>query len=279
MNPIESISFFKNNIRSYVVRIPSEGVPKGLIILVHGLGEHVRRYDEELKYFSLKGYTTIAADLTGHGRTEGRRGVWASMEDHYKTIDGLMDIAISDYKGMPIVLYGHSMGANISAGYVIQRKLNISGLILTGAALKTTQDLPMVLVKLVLQALSWIRNITISNGLNLKYLCSDVRVIKTYKEDPLVHNKISIGAGATILNNAVTVLRSDLQPHCPVLIMHGEDDKITLPIGSIQLFDKWNKIAKLKLWEGMMHEIQNETEKIKVWDYILTWMDTYIKFT
>src|SRR5262247_420237 len=86
------------------------GQPKGMIALVHGMGEHSRRYDHLTEYWESCGYASAGFDLRGHGRSEGKRG-------HTTSYDFLMDdIAIflawvaNQCPSVPVTLYGHSLG-------------------------------------------------------------------------------------------------------------------------------------------------------------------------
>jgi alpha-beta hydrolase superfamily lysophospholipase len=272
---IESIRILESESTTkiyFVHHIPA-GIVKAVVVLVHGLGEHIRRYDEQLFYFNERGVAVMGADLIGHGRTEGQRGSWISMESNYKIIKELITLAHEEYPNLPVYLYGHSMGGNIAARYCVLKNPSIQGLILTGPAIKTPKDLPYFMVKGVLAAPAWIKNIRISNGLNLKSLCSVEAVVSQYLSDPLVHNRISLGAGATIFENAYSLLNDSWTPPYPVLLMHGAQDQITLPAGTESLKNHWGTGAELKIWTGMLHEIHNEKEKLKVWQSMLDWLE------
>jgi alpha-beta hydrolase superfamily lysophospholipase len=271
----ESVHVFTGNRKTYVFATEADH-SKAMVLLVHGLGEHVRRYDQQLDFFAKNGYSTLAADLPGHGRSEGKRGVWLYAEEHYKVVDGLMSLAKSTYPHLPVILYGHSMGGNLAAGYVQKRSPEIKGLILTGSAIKTPKDMPGFIVNTVLKAPHFIQNMTIANGLNLKSLCSDSEIVEKYKRDPLVHARISLGGGSVILANAAQIISTPYAPPFPVLIMHGADDKITFPQGSSDLASLWKGNVTLKIWPGMLHEIHNETGKLSVWEEMIRWMNTVI---
>lgn len=269
----ESIRIIESSTRVYTATYTPFEQPVGIILMVHGLGEHIRRYDEQFFYFNQKGYAVIGADLIGHGRTEGHRGTWLSMNSNYEIIDLLFDMAKQDFPNLPVYLYGHSMGANIAARYAVLKNPDIKGLILTGPAIKTPKDPPYFLVRWLLAAPRRIKNIRISNGLNLKSLCTDENVVRKYLSDPLVHDRISLGTAASIFENAHDLLHAPWNALCPVLMMHGSDDTLTLPGGTEALKNHWTGNIEYKLWHGMLHEIHNEKEKQQVWDYLLKWLN------
>lgn len=270
---LESIYSTRSGKKTYVAEYPIQTRPSGLVILVHGLGEHIRRYDEQFQYFNARGYACLAADLAGHGRSDGRRGLWSTMDEQYAVIDHLFAIARDKYQDIPWILYGHSMGATIAARYMQLRHTAIRAAMLTGIPVKTPKDMPRFLVRAILASPAWIKNITIKNGLNIQSLCGDPQVVDKYLADPLVHDRVSLGAGATILDNAYHLLHTPWTPPYPVLVMHGELDKISYAEGSTLLKSVWKKNTDLKIWPGMMHEIHHETQKQKVWDHMLSWLD------
>ncbi len=269
---LESIQIFYKDLRTYVCVFEPHHPPKGLIIFVHGLGEHIRRYDEQFLYFNSQGFAVISADLIGHGRSEGKRGVWSSLDTQYEVINGMIDLASKTFPDVPMLLYGHSMGGNLAAGYVCSHHVPFKGMILTGSAIITPKDMPKLILRLVQASPGWIKNIVIPNGLHLKSLCSDAEVVKKYKADPLVHDRISLGSGTSLLVNAHRIMEAKEMPSYPILLMHGGKDTITLPEGTIRLKQKWNH-AELKIWPELLHEIHNEPNKKEIWDYTLTWMN------
>ena len=268
----EYYQVISNNRKTYFAEWACDQ-PKAIVILVHGLGEHIRRYDEQFNYFNLHHIACLSADLKGHGRSEGARGVWHSIEDHYEVIDTLIKESNEKYKGLPLIVYGHSMGGNIAAGYVIDKRPTINGLILTGSAIKTPKDLPLFLINILLKCPAFIKNTIIANGLNLKSLCSDQNVVELYKSDPLVHDRISLEAGAIILKNAWNLMQYKVENNYPVLLMHGENDTICYPSGTKLLQEIFTKKVTQKFWPNMLHEIHNEKDKVQVWEYMLHWIN------
>ncbi|MEP7269526.1 MAG: lysophospholipase [Saprospiraceae bacterium] len=250
--------------------------PKAIIILIHGLGEHIRRYDQQIEFFNDHGFGFISADLPGHGKSEGKRGMWESMDELYEVVEGLFKITKDSYKSIPIILYGHSMGGNIAAGYALFRKPEMHGLILTGVAINTPKDMPKPLIRFILSSPRVIKNLVIGSRLNLKSLCNDEEIVKTYIADPLVHDRISLGSGAVILNNAIAIKNATMNNSYPVLIMHGGKDTICFPSGSEVLMNVFAK-GTLKIWPGMLHEIHNEPDKRLVWAFTVDWLNDILK--
>jgi alpha-beta hydrolase superfamily lysophospholipase len=94
--------------------------PKALVCLVHGFAEHMGRYTHVAEYFNAQGYGLIGFDLRGHGQSGGRRGHTPSYDDLIENIREMLALAAEKLEGLPLFLYGHSMGGNLVANYLIR---------------------------------------------------------------------------------------------------------------------------------------------------------------
>jgi len=106
--------------------------PKALMVLVHGFGEHSRRYDHMAAHLNANGIAVVAADLCGHGETAGKRGVIFGYDDFRANLAALLKVAIDLYPKAPLTLYGHSMGGGIVLDYGL--RVNSSVPIIASAA-------------------------------------------------------------------------------------------------------------------------------------------------
>jgi acylglycerol lipase len=105
-------------------------------------------------------------------------------------------------------------------------------------------------------------------------------VVQKYINDPLVHDRASLGlAGAGLNAIALCFARArELKP--PLLIMHGAADEITYPLGSKEFATtaiEANKDVTLKLWDGLYHELHNEPEQAEVFKTMAEWLDKHCK--
>lgn len=113
--------------------------PKGVIQLVHGFGEHSRRYIHMISAFLDAGYIVAADDHVGHGKTAMENDVWGDwgekgphtmMEDEHK----LKEIVCEKYPEMPYFMFGHSMGSMITRDFIAKYGHELDGAILCGTA-------------------------------------------------------------------------------------------------------------------------------------------------
>jgi alpha-beta hydrolase superfamily lysophospholipase len=115
----------------------TEQEQKGVICLVHGLGEHSGRYANWADLLNQAGYSLLTYDLRGHGKSAGQRGHVRSFEDYLKDTDLLLKEAQDRYPRVAMFLYGHSLGALIVSEYVLSRKPKLNGVIITALSNKT----------------------------------------------------------------------------------------------------------------------------------------------
>lgn len=254
-----------------MIQSPGENL-KCVLILVHGIGEHIKRYSDWADLFCNENIGLTGVDLPGHGRSDGRRGNIKSFELLAEVLDIMINSCKQTFPGVPVFLYGHSLGGGIVLDYLIRKKPAVKGAIVTSPFLRLTFKPPRI--KLILASLlsNVLPGLVQPSGLNVNHISHDINVINAYKKDPLVHDKISVG----LTNAAFAAGRFSLEHadglKVPVLLLHGSDDLITSPEGSKEFAAKSNMV-ELKIFEGGYHELHNEPFKKEVFEYILAWLN------
>jgi len=254
-----------------------ESATKGIIALVHGLGEHSGRYRHVADFFTKRGFGLIAFDLYGHGKSEGKRGFLPSENTHLVCIDKLLDYIKKEYPDKPIILYGHSLGGELVLWYSLIRKPKIKGVISTSPLFSTYEPVNPIKI-LTAQLMSKIApSFTMDSGLNRNALSQDDSVIYTYNNDPLVHGNLSASLGWTMLEKGKWILDQGEKFALPLLLMVGSMEKI-VSIEKIEEFTK--KVPKnhitYKVWDGLYHELHNEPQKHLVLGFELDWMKQHV---
>ncbi len=112
------------------------GRVRAVICLLHGLGEHSGRFAHLARFLLPSGYAVMSFDLRGHGNSEGVRGHFPSIEQVRQDIDELITAAGERYVGIPGFLYGHSLGGILALNYVLERKPDLAGVVITSPGLK-----------------------------------------------------------------------------------------------------------------------------------------------
>lgn len=257
------------------IRTPHEGL-KAVILLIYGLGEHIQRYIHWAEMFNNKGIGFICVDLPGHGFSDGRRGHISSYSILSEMVDIMTDECRKVFPGVPVFLYGHSMGGTILLNYLIHKKPVVKGAIVTSPWLRLSFEPDKAKLKLAAVMKYIVPGLTLPAGLEPAHLSHDKDVVKKYINDPMVNGKLSIGLFNIIINTARDTMANASGLVTPVLLIHGSDDMITSPEASRELAGK-SVLVELKIWDGGYHELHNEPFKEDVFSLILEWMENGLK--
>jgi len=221
MQKIEFSWSSPKNIPIYACEWQPSQPAKGVIVLVHGIGEHIGRYEHVARMFTDNQYAFIGSDLTGHGKSGGQRGHADSFEDFYSQITWMLQESEQRYPGLPVFLYGHSLGANLVLGYVEKGVHAVAGAIVTSPALAITRVPPIKLAVGKLMYALYPR-FSMTNSLDTSGLSRDENVVAAYVNDPLVHPLVSARLGLDLINSSQWIRDQGLNINIPLLLLHGE---------------------------------------------------------
>ena len=248
--------------------------PKGIIHLIHGLGEHTGRYDHIGKALSKNGYHLLGFDLRGHGLSEGPRGHAPGLTFLYDDISIFIEES-KRYLGnsIPTFLYGHSLGGNLVINYGIHNNLVLQGAIVTSPVLQLSAPQPALKIALARFLAEKIPHFTMKNGLDKKALSRDAAIVKAYENDVYVHDKISARMGLDLLESGSEALENAEQWNIPLLLMHGTADRITSHNGSQMFAQKAGDSVAFVSWKDFYHELHNDVDSEKVIEKMIDWLD------
>ena len=255
---------------------PSDDI-RGLILVSHGLGEHIGRYEHLAAFLLEKGFAVCGPDHRGHGRTDGRRGHVLSFDRYIRDFKIFRDATVSRIPGLKIFLLGHSMGGLIAAHYALAHPSDFDCLILSSAALKVKIDASPVKLALGRFFSKVLPGLTMSNGLDPNMVSHDQEVVKKYIDDPLVHDRVS-ARWYTSFTAAIAAAQARAgELKMPALVMQSSEDKLVDPEGAREFFGKLgSKDKTLRYWDGFYHEMFNEIEKAKVYQFLLDWLEKHL---
>lgn len=277
MHSESQISVQDGTLRLYTQTWAPEQDPVGVVCLVHGLGEHSGRYAGLGAYLNRRGYILTAFDLRGHGLSEGRRGHADSLEALMQDIDLALEEAAGRYPGLPRFLYGHSLGGLLVIDYVLRRKPQLSGVVVTSPGLRTALQEQKLKVAAVRLGSALLPGLRLPSGLDPRSLCQDPQVIRRYTQDPLVHDRVSLRFGRVMLEAIDWAFAHAAEFSLPLLLMHGREDALAYPRGSEQFASLAPQGVTLKLWDGLCHELHNEPQREAVFDLLAGWLDSHCR--
>jgi alpha-beta hydrolase superfamily lysophospholipase len=269
----------KDGLNLYARVWTPEGDVRGVVVLVHGLGEYGGRYLDVGQSFVDRGYAFVAGDLRGHGLSEGRRAFVARLDNFMDDLDGYCDEIRLHFPDKPLFLYCFSMGSTIGAAYLIRRHPRLAGAILCSGGYLTPGASAAAMGKL--KAFRHVvPTMAVSNGMGATRdkVCHDVAVLDAYDADPLVYKKITVGLAAVFVDANAEVLARAGEIQVPLLVMHGEDDVVAMPEGSNRLAAGVSGDVTLKLWPGLYHFIHHEPDgaREQVLAFAADWLDAHL---
>lgn len=240
--------------------------------VVHGLGDHARRYERFAQAMTRYGFGTFAVDLRGHGKSTGRRGHvdrWSQWTD---------DVAafvthVEGIAGGEVVPVGHSFGGVALLSTVLAEKLpKTRRFIVSNPALRLKVPVPGWKVRFGKAASVLAPKLTLENGVDAKLLSRIPEVVEAYRTDPLVHSKISTRLGSEWLGANQRVFERASEIKIPFLILAATDDRLVDPDSSKELHKLSASVSELRLLEGRYHEPFNDLENEEVFSVIAHWL-------
>jgi alpha-beta hydrolase superfamily lysophospholipase len=252
------------------------GTLRGVVSLVHGLGEHSGRYQHVADTLNEAGFGLVGFDLPGHGRSAGTRG-HAAYAEVIEDIDCLLKETARRYPSLPHFLYGHSLGGALVLYFCLKRHPDLKGVIASSPGLAVGDPVPPAKLLLAKVMARLAPSFTIENGLDVNNLSHDPAVIHAYQNDPLVHTKISTRLGLDLLTSGAWILEQAPRFPLPLLLIQGSGDHLVSPQTNTA-FAKAVPQDKItyKIWEGQYHETHNEPEKQQALQYIIGWLDSHL---
>lgn len=256
----------------YCVKNQSE-IVNGVVIIVHGIAEHLERYDYVAEKIANANLAVYRYDNRGHGKSGGVRAHMEDFNDLISDADSIVEYAKNANPNIPIFMLGHSMGGFITASYGIKYKNKLNGQVMSGAATDPsliTNNLMKTLIKMVNKIAP---KMGIKNDL-ADIISRDLDVVNNYKSDPLVLKKLTSRFYYEFIVKGIPRLYERLDEYeYPCFVIHGGDDKIVNKQSSYNFIDKISSYdKKIKIYDELYHEILNENERDIVIDDIISWL-------
>lgn len=239
--------------------------PARVVILAHGYGEHIGRYEHVAAALVERGAVVAGPDHLGHGRSEGERVLVADYEHVIDDLHAVVGAVTAEHPGLPVVLVGHSMGGLIAARYAQRHGDGLAALVLSGPVLGNWTQATDLL------ALDEIPDVP----LDPETLSRDPAVGAAYAADELVwHGPFkrttleSLGAALQTIDAAPPL--GDL----PTLWVHGEEDPL-VPVGPSRAGVEGLGLTNLRrqVYPGARHEVFNETNQDEVIGTVADFID------
>jgi alpha-beta hydrolase superfamily lysophospholipase len=226
-----------------------------VVLLAHGYGEHIARYQHVADALVAGGSAVYGPDHVGHGRSAGDRVVVHDFERVVDDLHQVAELAQSEHPGLPVVLVGHSMGGMIAARYAQRYGDELAGLVLSGpaigemavAALLDFDPIPEI-------------------AIDVDTLSRDPKVGADYAADPLVwHGAFKRPTVEAMLAAKQRIDEGPGFGDLPLLYVHGGDDQL-VPLDATRptVQRVGGSDVTERIYDGARHEVFNETNKDEV---------------
>lgn len=246
--------------------------PQGCVVLVHGFGEHAGRYESGVVPALVQaGWAVLTFDLVGHGYSGEKRGHCQGYAQLIGQVSAAFEKAGELYPGRPRVLYGHSLGGNLVLNAVLRGAVSPAGVIASSPYLCLAFRPPawkLAAGKVLLRLAPWV---TLPAGLDPSGISSQQEEVAAYREDPLIHDRVSPNYSLPVIAAGAWVLEHASQWDIPLLIAHGEDDPIIDPEGS-RILHRRVAGSQLLLLEGNRHELHHDRGRAVFLEAVARWL-------
>jgi alpha-beta hydrolase superfamily lysophospholipase len=246
---------------------------RGVVLLVHGLGEHAGRYDMLARQLNDWGFAVRGYDQYGHGESGGLRG---GLPTDTRLLDDLADVVDSTRARMkpttPLILLGHSMGGLVAARFVGLAMRPVEALVLSSPAFDPGLN---VVQKLLLAVLPKVApNVRVGNGLDPAFLSHDPAVVAAYRADKRVHDRISGRLARFIAEGGPATVALAARWKLPTLLLYAGADQLVNPAGSRAFAARAPKqVVTSVCFATLYHEIFNELKAEPVFAELKKWLD------
>lgn len=277
MKHVESTFQGEGGLNLYFQAWLPDGKTKVCVAIVHGIGEHSGRYRNVVEHVVPLGYAVYSFDLRGHGKSPGKRGFVNSWEEYRRDVNTFLDKVRKEQACRKLFLMGHSLGGLIVLNHLLHYPQQLDGVIASAPALAQTGTSPL-LITLAHILSSIAPGLTMKTGLDATAISRDPAVVQAYTSDPLVHGLATPRLGAEMDTTMAWTRAHAADFNLPLLIIHGEGDRIVPYTVSHEFYEKASSKEKEYIsYPGGYHESHNDVHKAQTLEDITRWLDARSK--
>ena len=253
-----------------------EAPTRGVVVIVHGVGEHSSAYRNVVERLAPAGFTLYGFDLRGHGRSPGQRAFINSWDDYRQDLRAFISFVQAQQPTQPLFLLGHSMGGIIVLDYALRYPEGLRGVIAIGPAIGQLGISPVLMT--IARLLSRVRpTFSMKSGLDATAISRDPQVVAAYRADPLVHDVGTARLAAEVEQTVAWIQAHAADLRVPLLIQHGQADRIAQPDGSRRFVGNVTESDKeLHEYPGTFHQVHNDIGHEAAIADLLAWLERHL---
>jgi acylglycerol lipase len=240
--------------------------PRAALLVVHGMFEHSRRYQEFATFMAESGVSTYALDLRGHGASEGRRGHARRFELFLQDLDRFRrEVQGLAPQGVPLLLLGHSLGGLIVLRYLEEYDAPITAAVLTAPWLGTAVPVPRWQVVLASILNRVLPAFPFPFRIDAATLSHDSERVADYREDADIHATITPRLFMGISAAMQEALQRGDRIHIPVHILLAGDDRVVDTARSLAFARSLDpERVTVEVVDGLFHELLQERDRGRI---------------
>ncbi|MGA7670567.1 MAG: lysophospholipase, partial [Nitrolancea sp.] len=244
--------------------------------IVHGLGEHSGEYEHVVERLVPAGFAVYGFDLRGHGRSPGQRAFIRSWDDYRQDVRAFLNLVAEEQPGQPHFLLGHSLGGIIVLDFALRHPDGLRGVIALGPAIGELGISPAL--RALARVVSRVRpSFSLGTGLEASAISRDPEVVAAYRSDPLVHDRGTARLGVESERIVDFIHSHAAELRLPLLIQHGEADRIAGIDGSRRFIANVTEPDKTLIeYPGAYHQVHNDLCHETVTADLLAWLERYL---
>ncbi len=254
--------------------LPDDDAPRAAIVVVHGLGEHVGRYDALATRLVRAGYAVHGYDQRGHGYAQGPRAQVRRFEDLIGDLAQFVATVRAWHPEVPLVLFGHSLGGVVAVRALETDAVRADLLVLSSPVLRDATDVP-AWVRAVLTRLAEPFPSLPTVRIDASALSRDPAEVEAYRLDPAVfHGPVKARLATQLVKHGALAIEEAARLHVPLLIVHGKGDRLAQPGASGELQRALHGgDATIELYADGPHELFHDPLRDQVTADVLAWLD------
>ncbi|HEX5729040.1 alpha/beta hydrolase [Microbacterium sp.] len=266
---------------------PANGVPRAVVQLAHGYGEHAGRYARLIDALTDRGFTVYADDHRGHGRTGmlqhgddsarlgtlGRGGIPAAVAAMW----GVTEVIRREHEGLPVVLLAHSWGSFMGQMLLNRHPEAYEMVILSGTVYRQLGSGNLGDLN---------RRWNGPGTTGMEWLSSDDEVVRGFLADPLcttvpMGKNFGLYRQLQMLGRPRKNLRDIAGRDIPILLLVGRDDPVGGPRSVHRLADAYRRRSGFTevttlVYPEIRHEVFNDVGQEQVRSDVLAWLDEHL---
>jgi alpha-beta hydrolase superfamily lysophospholipase len=251
--------------------------PRAAVFLSHGLGEHAGRYAALARDFTARGISLYAVDHRGHGRSGGPRAYTPRFERFVADLEDFRRRVAREAEGLPLFLYGHSLGGLIALRWLqAHGDVALAGAVLSAPLLGVKVQAPRWKLALAAPLSRVLPALPMKNEIDPAELTHDPAYIRSYREDPLVTDKITPRLFTEMMEAIAKARVEGERITAPLLFLVPGEDTIVQEDDTLRFSAGLGGDVTVRRYPGFRHESHNEIEREKPLGDVFRWMEERI---